>query len=175
MRGGSHVRDNFHNYRLGFISIFMIANNNLNRFKRGPNKRRNLKNDVKMQMLMDILNSEASCAKGARAAPSVRKFCNPSMREIWGLVMTSLSVRPYVCTQHERKTNTNCTLKYVKTVLPPRLFGGKLHGQLCCRPRFVWREGAWPTAFWKDKKNFEDTKIQSQDPNMLTNMERRER
>ena len=36
------------------------------------------------------------------------------------MVMTSLSVQPYVHTQHHRKTNANYTLKYAKPVLPLR-------------------------------------------------------
>ena len=68
-------------------------------------------------------------------APWVRKYGDPSMQEILVLVITSVSVRPYIRTQHHRKTNVNGTLKYVKPVLPPA---------------FVWLEVAWPTALKKE-------------------------
>ena len=43
VKGDRHVRENLHICRLGFIYIFIIAKKELNRFKRNPNKRRNIK------------------------------------------------------------------------------------------------------------------------------------
>ena len=87
---------------------------------------------VKREKLVDLtlyeLNSEAF------EAPWIKKYVNPLTREILVLVMTSLSFRTYVHTyvhtQNHRKTNTKGTLKCVKLCCRPRLFGGKLHGQV---------------------------------------------